>query len=319
MGQLRMRINGLRLAVSAKDSLLEGVNHWDVDWCALRDGTQRMELLGETQRELEAISLGTAAASEEDRTLIRLGEDLERVPEQTFRELCSLIENQLTEASDLELLSFGRFVGSLTIPSALGEQFLAAVATEFQGLCNGIRRPQNWGEVFQADPPQVAFPNLDQVPHTWQPRALPPSWQAEIDQRWQRLDVPPAQRPQLSNATTCADLVDGVRDWIVPYLTRNYLRTLPRLILDKETFTITLDGHSFPDLDPVAFLIIEALWEARPTGMSSGELEKLPGLCGKKFSRELHKLPPALRDLVKGVPGYLRYIRLPEIVVPGCP
>jgi hypothetical protein len=85
----------------------------------------------------------------------------------------------------------------------------------------------------------------------------------------------------------------------------------PRLILDQESKTITLDGTPYPGIDPVAFQIFEAIWNADPKKVSSTTLLKLPGLRGKNISRELKKLPEDLRILVQGAPGSGYWMELP--------
>jgi hypothetical protein len=62
-----------------------------------------------------------------------------------------------------------------------------------------------------------------------------------------------------------------------------------RLRLDAETFTVTMDGLCFSNLDPTAFRALEVLWslfreKRRP--ISSRELCEEPGLTGKNLRRE---------------------------------
>jgi hypothetical protein len=92
-------------------------------------------------------------------------------------------------------------------------------------------------------------------------------------------------------------------------------QTRLRLVLDAATFTITLDGVLYRGVDPVAFTIFRTIWEASPRPVSGPELEKRPFLRGKKFGRELQKLPDVLRRLVIGTPGQGYHIQL----TPGCP
>jgi hypothetical protein len=89
-------------------------------------------------------------------------------------------------------------------------------------------------------------------------------------------------------------------------------KSLPRLTLDPDSRTITVDGKSHPAIDPTAFLIFDALWEASPGKLSSIDLHKQRALGGKNISRELKKLPKALRILVKSAGGSGYWIQLLE-------
>jgi hypothetical protein len=89
----------------------------------------------------------------------------------------------------------------------------------------------------------------------------------------------------------------------------------PRLILDQQSKTITLNGTPYPEIDPVAFRLFEAIWKADPQRVSSKKLFIIPGLYGKNVTRELRKLPEDLRDLVKSAGGSGYWIELPP---PSC-
>jgi hypothetical protein len=85
-----------------------------------------------------------------------------------------------------------------------------------------------------------------------------------------------------------------------------------RLFLDCETLTITLDARPFTNIDPVPFQLCQALYKAGPGQVvGSKDLLQLPGLKGKNLPRELEKLPPELRGLVRGVGGKGYWLQFP--------
>jgi hypothetical protein len=92
----------------------------------------------------------------------------------------------------------------------------------------------------------------------------------------------------------------------------------PRLSLNKETRTITIDNKSFPNIDQTAFRIFEAIYDAHPTPISSSTFKTLESIKAKNYTRELNKLrrhrldkSRTLRSLVKGTSGAGYRIELP--------
>jgi hypothetical protein len=86
-----------------------------------------------------------------------------------------------------------------------------------------------------------------------------------------------------------------------------------RLNFDRESLTITLDGISYPGIDPTAFQLFEEIHRGDGRPVSGRTLLQLPGCRGKKIPRELDKLPEPLRRLVMARPGSGRWIELPPI------
>jgi hypothetical protein len=90
-----------------------------------------------------------------------------------------------------------------------------------------------------------------------------------------------------------------------------------RLQFDAATHTVTLDGQRFENLDPVPFLVLQKLAQKWPGIVTDAELAEAPLLHGKKFRRELQKLPAPLFALVRSRRGKGRWLALPP--PPGCP
>jgi len=87
-----------------------------------------------------------------------------------------------------------------------------------------------------------------------------------------------------------------------------------RLLLDRETLFVTLDGIRHGPLEPQSFCIFQALHDApRGAKVPSTELQKLPGCKGdqKQISRYLDRLPKPLRACIKGQSGSGRWLQLP--------
>jgi hypothetical protein len=84
-----------------------------------------------------------------------------------------------------------------------------------------------------------------------------------------------------------------------------------RLRFDPDTLTVTLDGTPYENLDPTAYLILEAIWQGQRRPVSSKTLDDMHGLHGKKIDRELKKLPQELQAIIKGKPGSGRWLELP--------
>jgi hypothetical protein len=84
-----------------------------------------------------------------------------------------------------------------------------------------------------------------------------------------------------------------------------------RLTIDSQSATVTLDSRTFANLPRNAVRILEALDQADPRPLTGKELQKLPGLKGKRIDRELGKLPAPLRSIVQGATGRGYQIVLP--------
>jgi hypothetical protein len=90
-----------------------------------------------------------------------------------------------------------------------------------------------------------------------------------------------------------------------------------RLNIDLESNSLTLDGITYTDLDPVGLRIIQALAQRMRSGegpLSGKQLSQLvPGCSGgeKTVRRHLRSLPEPVQALVKGKPGAGRWLQLP--------
>jgi hypothetical protein len=94
----------------------------------------------------------------------------------------------------------------------------------------------------------------------------------------------------------------------------------PRIIVDLDTHSITLDGSRFCDVDPDACRLVQALLDAKASG-ENGALpitrlrrEYLPG-CNhdKTFQRWRSKLPTPLQNCVRSKPGGGVWLQLPPL------
>jgi hypothetical protein len=93
----------------------------------------------------------------------------------------------------------------------------------------------------------------------------------------------------------------------------NATAPLGRLRFDQDTYTITLDGRDFTDINPKAFLLYRAIWQAGgPTTRQQLRL-KVQGINNPKAVRGLvDTLPTALRKTVNsGPPGF--WLVLPRL------
>jgi hypothetical protein len=84
------------------------------------------------------------------------------------------------------------------------------------------------------------------------------------------------------------------------------------MILDRDTLTVTLDDVSYHGVDAPAFQLLEAIWHGNGVPVSSTTLKAMRGIRGKAVDRELNKLPPELRAIVKAKPGSGYWIQLLE-------
>jgi hypothetical protein len=90
----------------------------------------------------------------------------------------------------------------------------------------------------------------------------------------------------------------------------------PRLSVDLDTNTITLDGVPYTSLDPRAVRLIDALRQAGGVPMSRKDLsDQVPGCKGgeKAVRRAETCLPEGLRRLIKSVEGKGTWLELPPL------
>jgi hypothetical protein len=126
------------------------------------------------------------------------------------------------------------------------------------------------------------------------------------------LRIPPGQpdRPTPGQLTRQWGRANGAVTQLLAHLESS---PAERLVFDRDTLTITLDGLPHPNLDPTAFRILEAIRAESPEKASSKQLLEQPGLRGKNIDRELRKLPEELRAVVQGSSGSGRWIALPPL------
>jgi len=71
-----------------------------------------------------------------------------------------------------------------------------------------------------------------------------------------------------------------------------------RIQFHDETRRVLFDGKEFKIVDVPPYTFLKVIVDACPYRVKSGDLEELTGLVGKSVSRELAKLPAALRKLI---------------------
>jgi hypothetical protein len=87
----------------------------------------------------------------------------------------------------------------------------------------------------------------------------------------------------------------------------------PRLVIEPDSKTATLDGVIYASLQPDGILILQALLEADGRVMTGDDLRSLPGLKGKRIDRCYRRLPPALQQIVRTETGKGYWIELPGL------
>jgi hypothetical protein len=87
--------------------------------------------------------------------------------------------------------------------------------------------------------------------------------------------------------------------------------TSPRLVIEPDSKTATLDGVTYAGLDPDGICILHALHEANERVVTGDELRSLPGLKGKRIDRCRKRLPATLQQIVRSETGKGYWIELP--------
>src|SRR5262249_1713017 len=95
---------------------------------------------------------------------------------------------------------------------------------------------------------------------------------------------------------------------------------LHRLVVDRTSNSITLDGLTYPGLDPCAVAVVDALLETktangdRPVPFSRLQ-ELLPG-CNHESTlrRWVERLPEAIQRCIKGKRGQGRWLEVPRLI-----
>jgi hypothetical protein len=91
----------------------------------------------------------------------------------------------------------------------------------------------------------------------------------------------------------------------------------PRLVVNLDTNTITIDGTDYPGVDPDGLAVFEALRRLKAEGkvraVPARKLRDELANChhDTTLKRWISKLPKPIRDCIKGKPGAGRWIELP--------
>jgi hypothetical protein len=225
---------------------------------------------------------------------------------------------------------------SLALPLILGlppaDEWVRRVATaRFAGMADGQEDRSRLAPVICTS----LWTELREWGHRLRaPTPHEPPWSGSVDvlrRRDQGLPGIENENPRRPSAQAMNDLVgtqpytirgplplfaearrrlDKARNWLIA---RETVEKQPdRLLFDGDTYTVTLDGRPFREIDPTPFRLMRALYNTRHSGPLNGErLQTAAGLVGKNLYREWEKLPQPLRDLVQGSGGKGYFLHLP--------
>ncbi len=137
-------------------------------------------------------------------------------------------------------------------------------------------------------------------------------WCAEVGE----LRAPPP-RPTPRNYQETADALDLFQRAVdaLPDSTPPTPPLAPRLTLDRDTLTVTLDGESYTLEDPTTFLLYAAVVEAEQPPITADTIRgKVKGLNGSKaVVKRIASLPDSLRQIIKSAPGRGYWFQLPPL------
>jgi hypothetical protein len=116
----------------------------------------------------------------------------------------------------------------------------------------------------------------------------------------------------LVNTYAGADVELAMRELELEYASLPPPKSPPRLIIDLETCSASLDGQTHTNVDPEGLQVLQKLQERAGEKIPTGKLCEEVG-CSHETTlrRRLDRLPPPLRGLVKGQPGAGMYLQLP--------